>query len=116
VVITDRFASSTAAYQAYAGGLGIELFDRINGAAVGDLQPDLTIVLDADPSVGFSRKFGGEESAGDRIERKSLEYHERVREGFLRYAEHLGERACVIDADQPQETVHQAILAALNLI
>jgi len=115
IVISDRFAASTAAYQGYAGGLGFELFDRINSAATGELLPDMTIILDIEPSAGLERKFGADTGQGDRIEQKSLEFHRLVREGFTKYAKRLGERACVLDADRPPDLIHQAILDLLGL-
>jgi dTMP kinase len=110
IVVSDRFASSTAAYQAYAGGIGFEAFDQINAAATGGLLPDLTIILDADPAIGFSRKFGGDNNLGDRIERKSLEFHMKVREGFLQYTVRLGERCVVLDAAQSPAEVHCRVM------
>ncbi len=115
IVICDRFASSTFAYQGYAGGLGLELVDRINSVATGGLLPDVTLILDIDPSVGLMRKFGPDVHKGDRIELKSLQFHQRVREGFLRYADYLGERAFVLDADRPADVIHREILDIVGL-
>ena len=114
VVVCDRFSASTAAYQGYAGGLGLELFEQLDDVATGGRQPDMTVILDLDPAVGRGRK----QAAGttpDRMERKDDLYHQRVREGFLEYARRLGERAVAVDADRSVEEVHQQILQILGL-
>ena len=114
VVVCDRFSASTAAYQGYAGGLGLELFEQLDDVATGGRQPDMTVILDLDAAVGRGRK----QAVGttpDRMERKDDLYHQRVREGFLAYAQRLGERAVVVDADRSFEEVHQQILQILGL-
>lgn len=114
IVACDRFSASTAAYQGYAGGLGFDTFWELDSLATDGLQPDMTIILDLDPQVGRQRKI--EESDGaDRIEQKSIEYHRRVREGFLQYAQRVGSAAVVIDAARSIEEVHAHILQALGI-
>lgn len=107
IVICDRYASSTMVYQGYAGGLGAETVEMLNHAATGGLQPDLLVVLDLDPIVGLRRKRG---DLADRIERKSLDFHRRVREGFIEYAQSLGDRAVVLDADRDPVAVAHDVL------
>ncbi|MEN6641550.1 MAG: dTMP kinase [Armatimonadia bacterium] len=107
IVVSDRYASSTMVYQGYAGGLGPDAVETLNGLATGGLKPDLLIVLDLDPLEGMRRKRG---DVADRIEQKSEEYHQRVREGFVTYAEALGERAVVLEADRPAEVVAAEVL------
>lgn len=108
VVICDRFASSTYVYQGYAGGIGPEAVTALNEVATAGLQPDLLVILDLDPTVGMRRKQG---DAADRIERKSLSFHQAVREGFREYAAQLGDRAVVLDADLEAEVLAQRLLA-----
>lgn len=110
-VISDRFASSTMVYQGYAGGLGAEAVEILTWYATRGLQPDLLVILDLDPAAGLRRKRG---DAADRIERKSLEFHERVRAGFRVYAETLGGRAVVLDADRPAEVIAAEVLSLLE--
>ena len=110
VVISDRYASSTMVYQGFAGGLGAEAVEVLTWYATKGLQPDLLIILDIDPGEGLRRKRG---DAADRIEQKSLEFHERVRDGFRQYAEHLGSRAIVLDADRPAEVIAAEVLELL---
>jgi dTMP kinase len=107
VVVSDRFASSTMVYQGYAGGLGAEAVEVLTWYATRGLQPDLLIVLDLDPTEGLRRKTGDE---ADRIEQKSGDFHQRVREGFVQYAQSLGNRAVVLDADRPAQVVASEVL------
>ncbi len=107
IVISDRYSSSTTVYQGYAGGVGAETVETLNRIATHGLQPDLLIVLDLDPMVGLRRKRG---DLADRIERKSLDFHRRVREGFIAYAESLGPRAVILDADRDQVAIAHNVL------
>lgn len=115
VVICDRFASATLAYQGYAGQVSPATIEAISSLATAGLQPDLTLILDADPLVGLRRKFGDAAASGDRIEEKSLAFHQAVREGFLTLARLDPAHYRVIDAGQAVEAVHAAVLAALSL-
>ncbi len=114
-VVCDRFSSATAAYQGYAGGVGLDRFEELDRITTGGRKPDMTIVLDVDPAVGRERKQSADRAAPDRIERKADEYHFRVREGFLEYARYLGPQGAIVDGDGSAEEVHQAILAVLGL-
>lgn len=107
VVVSDRYASSTMVYQGYAGGLGTDTLRTLNNIATAGLQPDLLIILDLDPVAGMRRKRG---DVADRIERKSVDFHERVRQGFVAYAQSLGERAVVLNGDQPVEDLAAQVL------
>jgi len=113
IVVCDRFSAATAAYQGYAGGLGLELFKQLDEVATGGRCPDMTIILDIDPAKGRKRKQSG--TPPDRIERKDDDYHRRVREGFLEYARQLGPRAAVVNADDSPQQIHQAILEVLGI-
>jgi len=114
VVVCDRFSASTAAYQGYAGDLGFDTFQKLDELATGGLEPDMTIILDLDPEIGRQHKL--EQSGNmDRIEQKSKQYHQRVREGFGEYARQMGSAAVVIDANQSIERVHADILRALGI-
>jgi len=113
IVVCDRFSSATAAYQGYAGDLGLELFEQLDEVATGGRHPDMTVILDIDPATG--RKRNQPAAGPDRIERKDDDYHRRVRAGFLEYARHLGPRAAIVSADGPPQQVHQAILEVLGI-
>lgn len=109
MVVCDRFASSTAVYQGYAGGLGMDTVVRVNEVATGGLEPDLLVVLDVDPEVGMRRKFGDRASQGDRIEQKPPGFHRKVREGFLEYARRRPGRAVVVSAYGPETEIHKDV-------
>jgi dTMP kinase len=112
-VVCDRFSSATLAYQGHAGGLGVAAVQQVNRVATAGLEPDLLIVLDADPRVGWARKFSGKQSdPADRIEQKSLQFHEAVREGFRQVAR-CAKAAVVIDADRSPEEVFSSVIAAI---
>lgn len=114
-VVCDRFSSATVAYQGFAGGLGPETVHRVNEVATAGLEPDLLIVLDADAMVGWERKFGnGSEALADRIEHKSMEFHQAVRQGFLAQAQGRADRVAVLDASMPAKDVFAAVKALLQ--
>ncbi|MHA7871797.1 MAG: dTMP kinase [Hyphococcus sp.] len=108
IVITDRFADSTMAYQGYAGQLGRERVDALNGLVVRDHAPDLTFILDAGAAEGLTRATG--ENDETRFEAKGLDYQERVRRAFLAIAKEAPDRCVVIDARQPIDSVAAAVL------
>lgn len=111
-VICDRFSDSTAAYQGYARGCNLKLIASINAFAVHDLSPDITILLDLDPSTGFKRLNRRNRQQGtdkDRIESESLSFHKRVRGGYLALAKSLPKRFYVVNADRPVAAVQRDI-------
>jgi dTMP kinase len=93
VVITDRYVDSTLAYQGAGRSIPVSELERVARWATGDLRPHLTVLLDLEPSAGLTR-FEGR----DRIEGEAIEFHQRVREAFLRMATAKPERYLVIDA------------------
>jgi dTMP kinase len=95
VVICDRFTDSTLAYQGYARGIDKEIIKKLNKIATEGLVPDLTIYLDINPNVGIKKAKTvnkGKLTGGDRIERESLKFHNKVRKGFLELAKKYPER------------------------
>lgn len=112
-VISDRFADSSRAFQGYAGGLGLDTVERIHHEVVGTFAPDLTVVLDIDPTESLARTLarGGSE---DRFEKKGLAYQQRVREGFLALAHRSPSTHAIIDAGQTIEQVHAALLDVVS--
>lgn len=107
-IISDRFADSSRAFQGVAGELGLDLVDKIHDVVVGDFRPDLTIVLDVDPSLALARaeQRGGTE---DRFEQKGLEYQRKVREGFRAIARSSPQSHVLIDGSRPVEAVGEDI-------
>jgi dTMP kinase len=96
VVVCDRYADSTLAYQGYGRGLSKSTIGRLNQIATSGLSPDLTILLDVPVSVSAKRrKLEGRKS--DRLEREKRGFHQRIREGFLKIAEGNRKRIRVLD-------------------
>lgn len=113
VVLCDRFADSSLAYQGYGYGLDLEARRAITRFATGGLVPDLTFLLDLPVEAGLRRKAGGRGDAWNRMERKQIEYHERVRAGYLAMAAEEPDRWVTIDATGDMEAVHSAIRAPI---
>jgi len=107
-VICERFVDSSVAYQGYGLGLDIEAIKQVNHWATGGLVPDLTIYFDADPADSLMK------TKGDRIEQRTLEYYDRVREGFLTIARAEPHRFKVISAQGTREEVASRVLEALE--
>jgi len=108
IVILDRYADSTIAYQGYGHGNDLDLIRKLLEFATGGLKPDLTILLDLDPEVGLKRrkKGGGE---WNRLDAYQLELHKRVRAGYLEMAAQEPQRWRIVSADQPIEVVQSGI-------
>lgn len=100
VVICDRFADSTFAYQGYGLGLDLEALRYITQFATGGLSPDLTVYLDCPVEIGLQRKANAAGKGGEwnRLDRKPVAYHERVRQGYLDLIKADPQRWLVIDA------------------
>jgi dTMP kinase len=112
-VLCDRFADSTMAYQAYAGGLGRQPVEELHRIALPGVMPDLTIVLDLAVEEGL-RRAALRRDGETRFERKGRDFHERLRRGFLDIARRAPNRCVVVDAGMPIERVHAAVLDALK--
>ena len=113
IVLCDRFADSTRAYQGAAGGADPDFIQALEQAVLGETRPGLTLILDAPANLGLARaaERGGAEA---RFEAKGLAFHERLREGFLSLARSEPERCRVIGADQSVEAVEIAIWSAVS--
>jgi dTMP kinase len=113
IVISDRYLDSSIAYQGYARGLDIDVITGTSLWATGGLLPDLTLLLDLDPEVGL-RRARGRSGRLDRLEAEALDFHKRVREGFLTLANAAPSRYAVVDAGLAPDQVADAVLAAVN--
>jgi len=108
IVVSDRYADSTLAYQGYGRGLDLEALRRITGFATGGLTPDLTLYLDIPAEDGLQRRqLGGGE--WNRLDAEALEFHQRVRAGYLELVKQEPERWVVIHADRSVEEVQAEI-------
>ncbi|MBE6445269.1 MAG: dTMP kinase [Alphaproteobacteria bacterium] len=118
-VLSDRFADSTFAYQYYGhqGRVSKKNLDALYEIAVGDFKPDLTIILDIDPKIGLARslkKAAGEEIKEVRFESIDIDFHYRLREGFLKIANNDPHRCVVLDANKPIDELHKDIVALVS--
>jgi dTMP kinase len=111
VVISDRYTDATLAYQGFGQGLDIQTLRELNVLATGGVLPDLTLFLDLDPEVGMSRIQG---RPLDAFERMDLSFHRRVREGYLEIAHAEKSRVVVLRADHGEETLHAAVVRAVE--
>lgn len=109
IVLCDRFFDSTTAYQGYGRGLPLDQVEALNLIATDGLVPDLTLVLDIEPSRGLARATA---AGADRLEAEELAFHERVREGFLAIAASEPDRVAVIDAAGSVDEVAERIVRA----
>jgi len=108
VIISDRYADSTLAYQGYGHGYDLNLLKQLLDFATGGLWPDLTILLDIDAEEGLKRRKIGD-AEWDRLDDYELEFHKRVRDGYLQLVSQEPARWCKINANQSPETVQNLI-------
>jgi dTMP kinase len=109
IVLCDRYADSTLAYQGYGRHLDLGALRALIAFATGELQPDLTIFLNIDPAVGLARKRSLTADEWNRLEEEHLSFHQRVRAGFLTLAAAEPARWLVVDGAQSIAAVHAAI-------
>lgn len=93
IVICDRFSDATFSYQGYGGKIPLEIIKVLDHVATGSLKPDLTILLDVDTLTGLKR---ARHKGRDRMEKKDISYHRRVRAGYLDLARRYHKRIKVI--------------------
>jgi dTMP kinase len=105
VVVTDRYIDSSLAYQGAGRQLPVSEIQQVNEWATGGLIPDLTVLLDLPPSAGLGRR----RSSADRLEAEPLEFHQRVRSGFLSLAAATPARYLVLDASRPESEITREI-------
>lgn len=112
-VVCDRYADSTLAYQGYGRGLDLTTLREINRLATGGLTPDLTLLLDIRPDEGLARRLLG---AGEwnRLDQETLEFHRRVREGYLELVSLEPDRWAVVDAARAVQEVQAQIRSVLQ--
>ena len=113
IVVCARFADSTLAYQGYGAGAPLTALKAVEDAATGGLLPDLTILLDVPPEVGLARKV---EASRNRFEATfDLEFHRRVRDGFLELARTEPGRWVVVDATRDADAVFGDVRREVSL-
>ena len=115
IVVCDRFADSTTAYQGYARGLDLEVIRALHRLTVGDRWPDLTFILDLEPGAGLDRIRTRAGAAGrDRFEAEAPAFHQAVRAGFLAVAAAEPGRVRVLSAAPPAAELHRHILECVT--
>lgn len=119
IVICDRFTDSTRAYQGYGHELDLKVIEDLVDTVLGGLEPNLTFILDIEPKSGLSRserRLASEaldiKQREDRFENLEIEFHEKLRQGFLEIAKNNPDRCKVLDATQGIDDISQEILKA----
>lgn len=113
IVISDRFADASVAYQSYGRNLNLTLIAQLNRIATDGLVPDLTFLLDLPVEIGLQRASRSRGTL-DRIEQEKLEFHRRVQTGYLSIAEEAPDRIKVVDATKPMDVIYQEIWSTIQ--
>jgi dTMP kinase len=113
-VLCDRFTDATRAYQGYGRGMDLGWIEQLAAAIHGDLQPDCTLLLDLPVAVGLSRARGRSGMAADRFEAETVEFFERVRQGYLALARQEPGRVRLIEAGLALPAVTGQVTRALE--
>lgn len=113
-VLCDRYMDSSLAYQGYGRGLNPEQIYRLHKAFLPDFLPHATILFDLDPALGLTRVRKGTRKNLDRIEKETLKFHRRVREGYLNVAKKYPRRYIIIDASQAKENIFSSLVEKLQ--
>lgn len=116
LVLCDRYADSTLAYQGFGHGQPLEPLRQLAAYATAGLMPDLTIYLDIDVQEGLKRKQAGGAEEWNRMEEKALAFHQAVRAGYLQLAAAEPQRWLVVDAAQSIEAVHAEIFSCVQTL
>lgn len=114
IVLCDRFADSTVVYQGYARGLSLQAIADINKWVTEGIAPDITFIMDCPPEVGLKRAMArinniAEGKKEDRFERENIDFHKKVRDGYLRLAKEASTRIKVIDGGRGIPVIHKEI-------
>ena len=117
-VICDRFFDATIAYQGFGRGMDMELIEYLNSQAAAGVSPDLTILMDCPEDIGLKRALDRNKTQNledqGRFEKEKMEFHRRVRGGYLNLAEKYADRFRIIDASRSVDEVRQDIKCLLD--
>ena len=111
-IICDRFTDSTLAYQGYARGLNINLIKQLNEIATEGIKPDITFLIDIPVEEGLKRIKQTRQA--DRIEDEDIQFHKRLREGFLKIAENEKDRIVVLDGLETPDNIFKKVIEILK--
>jgi dTMP kinase len=117
VVLCDRFADSSVAYQGFGHGLGAEFIHNLWQIAIDGFKPDLTLIFDLPVEVGLERagaRFANISAAEDRFERMGTEFHQRLRNGFIEIARKNPERCEIVDANGDIDLVCERMISVVS--
>lgn len=117
IVLCDRFLDSTTAYQGYARGFDLHLIEQIHHITCQGLKPNLTLLLDCDPKQGLKRAMTRMQDKiikEDRFEQESLDFHQKVRQGFLAIAKQESDRVKIINAERTIDEIAENIWSIVN--
>lgn len=109
IIISDRFADASIAYQGYGRGLDIDWIDKLNKRATQGISPELTFLLDIDPELAKKRS-----KEKDRIENEEIAFHQRVRQGYLEIASSCPNRVKTVNGQDSIKNIHLAITRILS--
>ena len=112
ILLCDRYADSTMAYQGYGHGLDRVALKNLLDFATGGLKPDLTLLLDISAEAGLRRRITNHDE-WNRMDDYALQFHERVRKGYLEMAAAEPDRFAVINADRSKEEIHEEIVSVI---
>lgn len=112
IILCDRFLDSTIAYQGYGSGIDVKTIEQLGLFATKGLTPDLTIIFDIQPEKGLSR--AGQKK--DRIESRSVEYHHRVRNGYLELSKKYPARIRVIKVDEDKQEIFKKVKPTIDAL
>ena len=114
-VICDRFYDSTYAYQGVAHNLGIDKMEKLKKIIIGDIEPDVTFVLDIDPKVGLKRSLD-RPNQENRFESYNIDFHNKIRSAFLEIANKNKNRCVVIDASLNEQEINYLIISVIDIL
>ena len=112
-VICDRFYDSTYAYQGVAHNLGIDKMEKLKKIIIGDIEPDVTFILDIDPKVGLKRSLD-RSNQENRFESYNIDFHNNIRSAFLDIAKKNKDRCVLVDASLNEQEINNLIISVIN--
>jgi len=115
IVISDRFVDSSLVYQGIVRGVGLDKVYDMNKIAMGECIPDLTIVFDLPAEVGQQRISSNKEREVNRLDKEKIDFHKKIREGYLTIASMYKDRIKVIDANRTKEEVAKDMYDLIKL-
>jgi dTMP kinase len=113
-VLSDRYADATIAYQGFGRGLDVDRIRELNAVATDGVVPDITLVLDLDAEIGLERVARRSDGGTDRLESEELEFHKRVRDGYLHVADCEPDRVKTVEVGGEIEVVQEEIRSIID--